>query len=146
MNAVDPPTGEIGERSKVLLTRQPLRLETSHLASGSSTVVNRPAADNLTQGRAPDRLRPRSQQAAQTQIDAASRIGRAVCSCRDGRLTAQLQQARSIQERHPVPGTGADQHLEPWTSNLRRRSRSSRRVSDSDSPVGCAMIALDPIR
>jgi hypothetical protein len=40
-----------------------------------------------------------SAQAAQTQkldVDA---------SCRDGRLTAQLQQARSIRECHPVLGT-----------------------------------------
>jgi hypothetical protein len=32
MNAVDPPTGEIGERGEVLITREPLRLEASHLA------------------------------------------------------------------------------------------------------------------
>ncbi len=51
MNAVDPPTGEIGKRGKVLLACQPLRLEPAHLAGGGGTVVNRPAADNPTHRR-----------------------------------------------------------------------------------------------
>lgn len=56
-------------------------------------------------------------------------------------------------ELAPIAGHDRLQHppasevtLEPWNSSLRRRSKSSRGASDSDSPVGCAMIALDPMR
>jgi hypothetical protein len=53
MNAVDPLPGEIGEHDKVLIIREPLRLEASRLTGGCSTVVGRPAADNPTHGRVP---------------------------------------------------------------------------------------------
>jgi hypothetical protein len=50
MNAVDPLSGEIGERGDVLITREPLRLEGPHLASGGGAVVNRSTTDNPTHG------------------------------------------------------------------------------------------------
>ena len=49
-------------------------------------------------------------------------------------------------EKAPVEKYASEGTLEPWNSNLRRRSRLSRGASESDSPVGCAKSALDPMR
>jgi transposase InsO family protein len=42
-------------------------------------------------------------------------------------------------------GLALDVALEPWKSGVRCWSKSSRRASDSDSPIACAVITLDPM-
>ena len=46
MNAVDPLPGEIGERGKVLVTREPLGLEPPHLAGRGRIALDGLAADD----------------------------------------------------------------------------------------------------
>src|SRR5271168_1193678 len=51
MNAVDPLTGKISQRCKVLSRSEPLRLEPAHLARRSRSTMSRIAADNPTHRR-----------------------------------------------------------------------------------------------
>ena len=51
MHTLDPNAGKVGQRGKVLVADQVLRLEASHLAGGSGLSLDRLASDNLAHGR-----------------------------------------------------------------------------------------------
>src|ERR1035437_1886855 len=152
VHPVNPSPAEIGERDKVLCMRKPVGLEASHLAGGGcllrcSTTANDPArritpepvgvVHVLVSGKATEHRLPQHSDQIMPTVPACASISQ---SC----PAITIRPSTSSSSRNGSR-PASEVTLEPWNSNLRRRSKLSRGASDSDSPAGCAMIAsLDP--
>ena len=129
---------------------KPVRLEAAHLAWRSRTALTPPCRRRSSAS--PDhgaavrrRSRPRSRQADRTPTAAANRPAHGGRSCRcahrrASRLPSRSAQARRrVRDRRAIPASEVTP--EPRNCSFRRRSKSSRRAPDSDSPAGCAIAA-----
>jgi hypothetical protein len=127
-------------------------MEPAHLVGRSPDWPLEQIADPVLQnpvGRKPDRgagvrrrSRPRIQRDDQTPTAATNQPAHGGRSCRCAHRRVFRSPPRSSRvRRHPA----SDVTTEPRNWSNRRRSKSSRTMSDSDSPAGCATIALDPM-
>lgn len=116
------------------------RVDTAYRLTALPPMIHRMAGSRPRRQR---HLRPHNRQDDQTPID---EIGPSCCDiCSPVRLSMKISPATSVRPEassssQHVSYTVSEINLGPWDSSFRRRSKSTRKLSCFDSPIGCLML------
>ena len=149
MHTVYPPLRQIGKRGEVRRTREPFRLETSHLARRGRSFVNRSVADDPPHCRITAQPfgvvhvliagEPSEHRLAQQSDERMPTILAGACIGKH--ITGHVGQADRIVQLPNASSPASEVITEPRDRSLRRRSKSSLNAAPDDLPAGSAVVA-----